>query len=525
MFIAFSLSNSLRLSKIGAARQFNILNASNVPRKPFKFVGVAKFPKRSLEMAWRCSADSNDGLVDNLKKNKIIRSERVEKAMRSVDRKNYVSNSPYTDSPQYIGYGATISAPHMHAIALENLEPFLKPGMKALDIGSGSGYLTVCMEEMVGPEGKVTGIEHIPQLVDMAKSNVQKDRPELLESKRVEFIVGDGREGYAGGAPYDCIHVGAAAGTTPQALIDQLKAPGRLFIPVGHDNENQTIYQYDKDVNGEVTKRSLMGVIYVPLTDARKQLNANFAALRRSSSMALRCVSSNAGQGRKGGAATMNTANKATVENKVNVTLDFCAAVSLGGLDPEILQMVPQPVKAVLILFPINDAHEQHSKEEAERIQEKGQEVSSEIVFYKQTISNACGTIGLLHSLANNLDSIKIDDGPLKQLLDKTRSGTPLERAKLLEEDGELAEAHKASALTGQSRPPSELDKVNTHFVCFIQKDGSLYELDGRKSSPINHGSCTDLLLDSAKIIKQFMDRVPGNLQFTMIALAPKQFD
>ncbi|CAG8528094.1 5203_t:CDS:2 [Acaulospora morrowiae] len=197
------------------------------------------------------------------------------------------------------------------------------------------------------------------------------------------------------------------------------------------------------------------------------------------------------------------------------------AYTDIWSLEPEILQFVPQPVKAVMILFPITDSHEKHSEEEAKRIQE----VSPDVVFYKQTISNACGTIGLLHSIANNVDSIQIDDGPLKRLLEKTRNGTPLERAKLLEEDEELAEAHKSSALTGQTRPPTESDKVNTHFVCFIQKDGTLYELDGRKSSPINHGPCTDLLMDSSKIIKQFMERDPGSLQFTMIALAPKQND
>ncbi|CAG8528129.1 5205_t:CDS:1 [Acaulospora morrowiae] len=268
--IPFYISNSLLFTKTGILKESNNLVVSNILKNPFKFIGLNKLPKRNIGMAWRCSADSNDGLVDNLKNNKIICSERVEKAMKSVDRKKYVSHSPYMDSPQQIGYGATISAPHMHAIALENMESFLRPGAKSLDVGSGSGYLTVCMAEMVGSEGKVIGIEHIPQLVDMAKSNVQKDRPEFLESNRIEFLVGDGRNGYPEEAPYDCIHVGAAAETTPQVLIDQLKSPGRLFIPVG--SGSQYIYQFDKDVNGNVTKKSLMGVMYVPLTDAHKQL-------------------------------------------------------------------------------------------------------------------------------------------------------------------------------------------------------------------------------------------------------------
>ena len=75
--------------------------------------------------------------------------------MLSVDRGDFCidSNSAYFDRPQSIGFGATISAPHMHAWALELLKNNLKPGMKCLDIGSGSGYLSTCMAKMVGDQG------------------------------------------------------------------------------------------------------------------------------------------------------------------------------------------------------------------------------------------------------------------------------------------------------------------------------------------------------------------------------------
>ncbi|CAI2185123.1 4345_t:CDS:2 [Funneliformis geosporum] len=221
-------------------------------------------------MAWYCSANSNEDLVKNLKAAKIFTSEAVERAMKAVDRKNYVSQCPYKDTPQPLGFGATISAPHMHAYALQYLEPFLKPGMKVLDVGCGSGYLTACFSEMVGPEGKVVGIEHIQELVDMSRRNIQKDRPGFLESKRIVLVHGDGRKGFPEESPYDCIHVGAAAEKEPKALIDQLKAPGRLFVPVGV--QSQSIYQIDKDENGKITRKELMGVMYVPLTDADKQI-------------------------------------------------------------------------------------------------------------------------------------------------------------------------------------------------------------------------------------------------------------
>jgi protein-L-isoaspartate(D-aspartate) O-methyltransferase len=99
-------------------------------------------------MAWRCSAHSNAGLVENLHNAGIITVDRVKRAMMAIDRGKYVRDEPYQDAPQTIGYGATISAPHMHAYALQSLEQFLQPGMRALDVGSGSGYLTACFAEM-----------------------------------------------------------------------------------------------------------------------------------------------------------------------------------------------------------------------------------------------------------------------------------------------------------------------------------------------------------------------------------------
>ncbi|KXG49429.1 Protein-L-isoaspartate(D-aspartate) O-methyltransferase [Penicillium griseofulvum] len=235
--------------------------------------------KRAMTMAWYCSGSTNTELIENLFKAGLIQNERVKDAMIGVDRAHYAPSRAYSDSPQPIGYGATISAPHMHGHACEYLINYLKPGARVLDIGSGSGYLTHVLANLVtdsNTQGQVIGIDHISELTDLARTNMNKSKKgsELQASTTVKFITGDGRLGWKEGAPYDAIHVGAAADQLHPTLVDQLRAPGRLFIPVESEDESenlnggQYIWVVDKREDGSIHKEKVFQVSYVPLTDA-----------------------------------------------------------------------------------------------------------------------------------------------------------------------------------------------------------------------------------------------------------------
>ncbi|XP_037467710.1 protein-L-isoaspartate O-methyltransferase 1-like isoform X2 [Triticum dicoccoides] len=222
------------------------------------------------------ASDKNKAMVEQLQRYGVIKSTKVAEVMETIDRGLFVppGGSPYFDSPMAIGYNATISAPHMHAACLELLEDHLQPGMRALDVGSGTGYLTACFALMVGPGGRAVGVEHIPELVASSTENIKKSAaaPQLNDGS-LSIHIADGREGWPELAPYDCIHVGAAAPQIPEALIEQLKPGGRMVIPVG------TIFQelkvVDKNLDDGVSIRDETSVRYVPLTSKDAQLHSN----------------------------------------------------------------------------------------------------------------------------------------------------------------------------------------------------------------------------------------------------------
>ncbi|XP_064482283.1 ubiquitin carboxyl-terminal hydrolase isozyme L3-like isoform X2 [Ornithodoros turicata] len=196
--------------------------------------------------------------------------------------------------------------------------------------------------------------------------------------------------------------------------------------------------------------------------------------------------------------------------------------VDVLGLDYELLLTVPKPVAAILLLFPISKRHEDFVSEKAAEIKEKGQVVSDKVYFMQQTVKNACGTVALVHALANSLDLIKLADSPLRTFLDATAGMSPEERAKYLEECQAFSVAHEECAQEGQTEAPSADENVNLHFICLANVDGHIYDLDGRKPFPLNMGPTSDenFLVDASNVCKEYIARDPDNLQFTVLALA-----
>ncbi|XP_078042950.1 ubiquitin carboxyl-terminal hydrolase [Augochlora pura] len=198
--------------------------------------------------------------------------------------------------------------------------------------------------------------------------------------------------------------------------------------------------------------------------------------------------------------------------------------VDVYGLEQDLLALIPKPVVAIILLYPLRKKGDNTlvDTEEVDKQQSTAAVVDPSLYYMKQYIHNACGTIALIHSIANNLDTINLKEGFLKTFLDNSKNLSAEECGKLLMSSNEICETHEEMAYEGQTEAPSEDVPVFHHFVAFVQKNGILYELDGRKPGPITHGSTTPetLLEDAARVCKDYIARDPDEVCFTVVALS-----
>ena len=186
---------------------------------------------------------------------------RVMAAIGKVPREAFVSpdlkDFAYDNGPLPIGYGQTISQPYIVALMTDLLQ--LEPDHVVLEVGTGSGYQAAVLSQLVK---QVFTIERIPALGDASAALLKS-----LGYSNIQYRTGNGYDGWPEHAPYDAIIVTAAASHIPQALIEQLKPGGRLVIPVGLPYMPQELMLVEKDEQGEIHSRDILGVAFVPLQE------------------------------------------------------------------------------------------------------------------------------------------------------------------------------------------------------------------------------------------------------------------
>jgi len=187
---------------------------------------------------------------------------RVMQAMAEVPREKFVppnmQGAAFENGPLPIGHGQTISQPYIVALMTDLLEP--AADHRILEIGTGCGYQTAILSRLCA---RVYTVEVVRELGAAAA-----DRLQLLGYRNIEFLVGNGYAGWPDHAPYDGIIVTAAASHVPPALVEQLEHGGRLVIPVGEPYGYQNLMLLEKDEQGEVSSRTILGVAFVPLVEA-----------------------------------------------------------------------------------------------------------------------------------------------------------------------------------------------------------------------------------------------------------------
>ena len=189
-----------------------------------------------------------------------VQDKQVIEAMRRVQRHLFVPEAirahAYEDRPLPIGHDQTISQPFIVAAMTQLAKP--RRDDAVLEIGTGSGYQAAVLAEIVK---EVYTIEIVPELGREAEKRLK-----TLSYANVHVKIGDGYQGWPEHAPFDAIIVTAAPDTVPQPLIDQLKAGGRMVIPVGPVYSVQKLLLIKKREDGTLEEQSVMPVRFVPFT-------------------------------------------------------------------------------------------------------------------------------------------------------------------------------------------------------------------------------------------------------------------
>jgi len=211
---------------------------------------------------------------------------------------------------------------------------------------------------------------------------------------------------------------------------------------------------------------------------------------------------------------------------------DDWAVCDVFGLDPDLLAMLPQPCKAICLLYPSKNISA--PRRESQRSVLSSQPPPPPSLFFTMQhdgIGNACGTLACMHAVANGIGADALKDGPLKKFMQATKAMGIAARGKELLLATELQSLSDATAASGETAGAGTDDAQDQHFIAFVIVDDMLYELDGRnfdksaesaEAAPFCHGGTTDatFLADAAKVIQvDVMARDPESVNFNIVAL------
>lgn len=200
--------------------------------------------------------------------------------------------------------------------------------------------------------------------------------------------------------------------------------------------------------------------------------------------------------------------------------------------DPDMLAILPRPVLALLVIIPLTPTwHEARTAEDKDKPEYAGKGEDEPVIWFRQIIGNACGSIGLVHCLLNTDVSEDIrPESTLDQIRKEAIPKGIVERAKVLEASEAFEKAHRDAAKQGDTLEIPISDHNGQHFVAFVKaKDGHLWELEGNRKGPLDRGALgedEDVLSPAAleKGIGRLMrieSEKGGDLRFSAIALAP----
>jgi protein-L-isoaspartate(D-aspartate) O-methyltransferase len=215
---------------------------------------------RTDQHAGLASARVRDRMVERVRE-LGVNDPRVLEAIRTVPRHLFVDEAlasrAYEDTALPIGHGQTISQPYIVArtaeLALQNLAD--ARAARVLEVGTGCGYAAAVLAHLFA---EVITIERLRALHERARENLRQ-----LRLPNVRLVFGDGAQGVAAAAPFDCIVAAAASDAIPPAWVEQLKIGGRIVAPIG--TWNQQLLVATKDEHGQVQTSGKEPVRFVPL--------------------------------------------------------------------------------------------------------------------------------------------------------------------------------------------------------------------------------------------------------------------